>query len=177
MGTEVGSVSEAVALTDGAAGEAAGIGQYLAGQRRLRGISIDDLATLTRIPQRSLERLESGVFDGCADGFVRGFVRSVAEALGVDPDEAVMRLLREPEAPQRATRLEALDRSGLAGAVAVAAIALLVAALWLGARAWLAAPDAEVADGVILRRDPVRALAAEAEAPPAVPPAVSADAP
>ncbi|MCH8971918.1 MAG: hypothetical protein IH918_07545 [Acidobacteria bacterium] len=34
------------------------IGAYLRGQRRLRGIGIEELAELTRIPTRSLERLD-----------------------------------------------------------------------------------------------------------------------
>ena len=90
MGQEVRGVSEAASLTE------AGVGRYLASQRRLRGISLDELSGLTKIPRRSLERLEAGTFDTSPDGFVRGFVRSVAESLGLDPDEAVMRLMDEP---------------------------------------------------------------------------------
>jgi cytoskeleton protein RodZ len=75
-----------------------GIGEYLAQQRRLRGISVDELCEMTKIPRRNLERLESGAFDAQPDGFARGFVRTVAAALGLDPDEAVMRLMQEPEA-------------------------------------------------------------------------------
>ena len=33
------------------------VGRYLRGQRLLRGISLDDLAVLTKLPRRSLERL------------------------------------------------------------------------------------------------------------------------
>ena len=48
------------------------VGLYLAGQRRLRGISVDDLAAQTRIPRRNIERLEAGAFDAAPDGFSRG---------------------------------------------------------------------------------------------------------
>lgn len=75
--------------------EAEPIGAYLSGQRRLRGITLDELARRTCIPLRSLERLESGAFDGSPDGFARGFVRTVAVALGLDPDDAVSRMLPE----------------------------------------------------------------------------------
>ena len=91
MGKEVRGVLEESSLSG------AGVGQYLASQRRLRDISLDELAELTKIPRRSLERLEAGSFDGTSDGFVRGFVRCVAASLGLDPDEAVMRLMDEPE--------------------------------------------------------------------------------
>jgi len=57
------------------------ISEYLRRQRILRGMSREELSELTRIPIRSLERLEDGQFDGGSDGFVRGFVRTVAEAL------------------------------------------------------------------------------------------------
>jgi len=54
------------------------VGHYLASQRKLRGISLEELATRTRIPGRNLERLESGALDGDSDGFSRGLVRIVA---------------------------------------------------------------------------------------------------
>ena len=60
------------------------VGHYLASQRKLRGISLEELATRTRIPGRNLERLESGALDGESDGFSRGLVRIVAEELGLD---------------------------------------------------------------------------------------------
>src|SRR5262249_1813240 len=94
------------------------VGQYLANQRRLRRISLEELAERTRIPRRNLERLESGAFDSAVDGFTRGFVRTVAEALGLDADEAVMRLVGEPPAEEdRALGApRRLDPHGRAGA-------------------------------------------------------------
>ena len=79
-----------------------GIGAYLSQQRRLRGIALAELADQIRIPVRSLERLEKGAFDTTADGFARGFVRTVAEALGLDTDTVVSRMLSEPEDTGRA---------------------------------------------------------------------------
>ncbi|MDH5565971.1 MAG: helix-turn-helix domain-containing protein, partial [Myxococcales bacterium] len=70
----------AESAAQGAQAGGSAVGAYLAAQRRLRGISLDELAERTVIPRRNLERLESGAFDGNADGFTRGFVRTVSEA-------------------------------------------------------------------------------------------------
>jgi len=106
MGQAIGGVSGAAALT-GPASRADDIGAYLARQRKLRGISLDELESLTHIPRRSLERLEAGVYDGDPDGFVRGFVRTVSLAIGLDPQESVARMLEEPswEGPRQRVSL------------------------------------------------------------------------
>ena len=83
-------------MGDGEPVPATAIGEYLKRQRTLRGITIEELAASTRIPLRSLERLEAGYFDGMTDGFVRGFVRTVSGALGLDADQTVARMLEEP---------------------------------------------------------------------------------
>ena len=168
MGQEVRGKPAAPALTGD---PERSIGTYLARQRELRGISLDELATLTRIPRRSLERLESGVFDRAPDGFVRGFVRTVAASLGLDPDATVMRLLSEPAADPEAGPALASWTSPTARWVAAALAGLLAAA----AVAWLATsqsgrPEAPRANDAVMRRDPIRELAREAErAPPAAP--------
>jgi cytoskeletal protein RodZ len=184
MGQEIRGVAEATALNRD---PERSIGAYLARQRELRGFTLDDLAAQTRIPRRSLERLESGIFDRAPDGFVRGFVRTVAAALGLDPDEAVMRLLREPDAEAAS---EEASRAVWAGpglrGVAVAVVALCL----VGGIAWLVAslagrPDAAPSEEIVVRRDPIRALARDLEAgriripapakPPAPEPEVAAE--
>jgi cytoskeletal protein RodZ len=135
------------------------IGQYLASQRRLRRISLEELSERTRIPRRNLERLESGAFDAAADGFARGFVRTVAEALGLDANEAVMRLSDEP----RADEVRALAAAHRALALRIAALAVVVLAA-LGAILYLAlrepaSGEAPAAPSVTYRRDAVRGLA------------------
>ena len=75
------------------------IGGYLKAQRKIRGVGLEELSVRTRIPLRSLDRLEAGAFDGHPDGFVRGFVRTVSEGLGLDPDDTLMRMLSEPPFP------------------------------------------------------------------------------
>jgi len=134
------------------------IGTYLARQRRLRGISLDELAQLTRIPVRSLERLEAGSYDGVTDGFARGFVRTVAGSLGLEPADTLARMLREPSPqdevgsqPSLLFRRLVLLSSGLI--VLVLAIGV-VRALTTGGRG---APPEPVEQ--VFRRDAVRLLA------------------
>ena len=166
MGKEVGGGPEAAAL-NGAEPGVGSVGSYLARQRRLRGMSVDELASLTKIPRRSLERLEAGAFDRTPDGFSRGFVRTVAEALGLDRDEAVNRLLAEPRedeallrASARHERRQLLLRGGL---VAAALVGLLV--LWrLTSLGW--ARESPNDDPVVYRHDAVRDLVGEPQDEP-----------
>jgi hypothetical protein len=135
------------------------LGSWLAQQRELRGISREELSALTRLPIRSLERLEAGAFDGQQDGFVRGFVRTVAVAIGLDPDDAVARLLAEPAARPRRRALDP-RRVAVAG-VGLLAAAALAAALVEWVQSEPTVPAAAAEDAPILRPDPVRALAIE----------------
>ena len=154
MGQEVRGVPEAAAVES--------VGRYLARQRILRGISLDDLALLTRIPRRSLERLEAGAFDRQPDGFARGFVRTVAGALGLDPDEAVLRLMNEPpdDDPTRGVARAWARRGIVIGLALGLAIAVVVALAWSW-RSPIAVPLEEpAASEIVYRRDAVRGLAA-----------------
>lgn len=57
-----------------------------------RKLSLDDVARVTKIQPRILEKLETGCSEGLpADVFVRGFVRSVARCVGLDEREALER--------------------------------------------------------------------------------------
>lgn len=147
------------------------IGGYLKRQRELRGVSAEELARTTRIPLRSIERLESGSFDGDVDGFVRGFVRTVAIALGLDPGETVGRMLAEPRPEPQVSHPNpvALPR------VLVGFAALLLLVLAIGLIRVVAGSDAPAvaghSDEVVRRRDPVRALAESQAGAAAAPPA------
>ena len=135
------------------------IGAYLAGHRRLRGISLTELSRQTLIPIRSLERLEQGSFDGQADGFVRGFVRTVALALGLDPEEAVSRLRAEPGA---GTARRPIARLSLPRVFLTAITFIALAGLFALADALLdrgPIGPSEISVPTVVRRDPVRALA------------------
>jgi cytoskeleton protein RodZ len=154
--------AEQAALEDGPFS----IGGYLKAQRKIRGIGLEELSVRTRIPLRSLVRLEDGAFDGDPDGFVRGFVRTVAAGLGLDPDDTLMRMLAEPAA-SKATRV----RVGLPGrawlALTVGIVAALAGAILLHAALW-AGPSQRGSD-IVIRQDPVRALAEADAASPTTP--------
>lgn len=138
------------------------IGAYLRGQRELRGMSVEELAALTRIPIRSLERLEAGYFDDQPDGFVRGFVRTVGVGLGLDPDAAVARMLSEPTGEERHT-FDWVNR-GPRALIGFALVVVLVLGV-LSVREWShrRASMPRVQSGeTVQRRDPVRVLS-EAE--------------
>jgi len=153
MGQGISRVPEAPAIGSVAAGREP-IGRYIAQQRRLRGIDLEELSARTRIPRRSLERLEAGAFDRSPDGFSRGFVRTVAEAIGLDADDAVARMLPEPDAAQLGPPRAALWLVAGACLALVAGVVLLV-------RAQTDDPAAAAASvsGLPVRRDYVRALA------------------
>lgn len=136
------------------------IGEYLRRQRVLRGISTEELASITRIPLRSLERLESGQFDGEIDGFVRGFVRTVASALGLDADDAISRMLLEPD-PGNWER-HSPSRSFKQGLVGLVLLLLLVVTFFVLRAGWnvlLGAASTPGSSEVVIWQDPVRALA------------------
>lgn len=144
--------------SQGQAGQQPHIGAYLAGQRKLRGISQRELAELTRIPIRSIERLEGGHFDSIDDGFVRGFVRTVSAALGLDPEDALTRMLPEPVGPNESPIFQRLAL----GRVLLVAGVLVVVAGSVGIVSAVVRPlperQIEQPEG-LRRRDPVRALA------------------
>jgi cytoskeletal protein RodZ len=69
---------------------------WLRGARARRRMSVDDVARVTKIQPRFLERLEAGEITAGEGGmpaevFVRGFVRSFARCVGLDESEAIER--------------------------------------------------------------------------------------
>jgi cytoskeletal protein RodZ len=65
-------------------------GDQLKRERELRGVSLEEVATATRIAPRFLEALETEQWDKLPGGvFNRGFIRSVARYLGLDEDNLV----------------------------------------------------------------------------------------
>jgi len=159
MGRAIGGLPETPALS--AEEQASGsIGAYIARQRRLRGISLEELEVLTRIPRRSLERLEAGAFDAAPDGFVRGFVRTVSIAIGLDPDDTVTRMLTEPDPSKKKSRIPNLSAAA-ALLLVVCLFALGAGILWtlVGARVGRLEEVAVVSETRRVRRDAVRELA------------------
>ena len=86
--------------------ESVPFGSWLRQQRELREITLREISDATKISLRYLEALEEERFDLLpATLFARGFLRQYARYVGLDPDEAVNRLLiaqraDEPEAEE-----------------------------------------------------------------------------
>lgn len=95
---------------------------YLVSARKQRSMSIHEIAGVTRIPVRSLERLESGLFEELpADVFVRGFLRSYARCVGLDAEDTIRRYtscgmpaapVASPMADQLASSMATLHEGG-----------------------------------------------------------------
>src|SRR6185312_1111329 len=65
---------------------------WLRDGRARKKLSLDDVARITKIQPRILEKLERGELDGLpAEVFVKGFVRSFARCVGLDEGEALDR--------------------------------------------------------------------------------------
>ena len=69
-----------------------GLGQYLSGLREERGLSIEEMARVTRVASRYLEALEREDLTALpAPVFTKGYIRAYCQALGVHADEALGR--------------------------------------------------------------------------------------
>lgn len=102
-------------------------GAFLRERREDRSVSLEDVARVTKIPSRSLERLEAGSFESLpADVFVRGFVKSYASCVGLDPEELVQRYVdaRSPKkerGERTVSRVDVLPRPPAQAASAASA--------------------------------------------------------
>lgn len=68
--------------------------------RESRGLSVDRIATATRIPVRMIEALESDDVRALpARPYLRGFVAAYGRELGLDPADAVTRYFADHETP------------------------------------------------------------------------------
>ena len=85
------------------------VGAKLREARVARGMSVEDIAQVTKVPRTALIALESGSRDVLpALVFVKGFVRAYARAVGLDPGPYV----RQLEAEAHAAELAHLGREG-----------------------------------------------------------------
>jgi hypothetical protein len=85
------------------AGEGGGFGVFLKTQREARGISLEMIAERTYIQPEILVCIETERIDRLPEPvYIKGFVRAYAEAIDVDPAEAVLRYERHHAAYQQA---------------------------------------------------------------------------
>jgi transcriptional regulator with XRE-family HTH domain len=144
------------------------LGSELRTARERAGFSLSELASRTKIPQRSLRAIEENDFASVPPGiFARSFIRTYAREVGVDPEEAIaeFRSMTEP-APQEdkgadgeivdeqlASRSFALDlsESRPGWGYALMAAALLVAVISVNRYASKNQPDALTTDTSVTR--------------------------
>ncbi len=112
-----------------AGGGIAGFGRYLVRERELRGLSREDVIRTTRLPASAIEAIETGDAERTPHrAYVIVYLRGYAGAIGLDPDEVVLRYEEAVGPPSE----QAQVRSGhLARGVL-----LVVAAVLAGAFAW-----------------------------------------
>jgi len=89
------------------------VGEYLKRERKLREITLQEVAEGTKISIRSLESIEANRFaDLPAEVFLRGFVRSYAAYIGIDPEDAILRLeddMAKPESDSQNIKISSPD--------------------------------------------------------------------
>ncbi len=117
----------------------AGFGEKLRRERESRGISLDQIATATKISTRMLKAIEDEKFDLLPGGiFNKGFIRSYAKFLGIDeeqavadyvaatgPEEPINNLPQIADVPERPLRQ--LDEEGTISWTTIVVLVLLVA--------------------------------------------------
>jgi len=65
-------------------------GSYLKSERELRGVTLDELNSKTKIPVRFLEALEKNKFDELPEEvFIKGYLRSISQTIGAQEDEVL----------------------------------------------------------------------------------------
>lgn len=145
-------------MTEGPAEEAGppqadGVGGELQAAREARGLSLQELAAETRIPQRHLETIEKGDFAALpARTYAIGFSRTYARAVGLDDTMVADRVRAELDAQDveprdRAPGFEPGDParvpSRALGWLSVLAVGLVLVGLFFAAKTFFA-PAAEL---------------------------------
>ena len=93
---------------EAAAPEPGGIGAQLQAAREARGLSLEELAAETRIPQRHLVTIEAGEFAALpARTYAIGFSRTYAKAVGLDDAEVADRVRIELDMQNHGPRYRA----------------------------------------------------------------------
>jgi cytoskeleton protein RodZ len=124
----------------------AGFGEQLRREREMRGISLDEITTATRIGLRFLEALENERWDQLPGGvFNRGFVRAVAHHLGLNDEnllaEYTLATGDQPSPSSSVVRASAIPESGshwFAWVIVLVVIGAVALGAWYGWRRHLA---------------------------------------
>ena len=66
------------------------LGQHLKKERELRGVTIEEIANITRISTRFINALENDDFKNLpSEVFIKGFLRAYTKCVGIDPNEVI----------------------------------------------------------------------------------------
>lgn len=163
------------------------VGERLRAAREARGLSLDEVATMTRVPTRHLQHIENGEWDSLpAITYSVGFARAYANAVGLDGREIGTELRSQLGAPQSSAATASYEPADPARvpprslAIIAAVIAVLLVAgylIWRGSAVSEGDPQAEAAavDTPIVAPPP--AAPAQAAARPNAPAAAAATGP
>ena len=78
------------------------VGARLRARREELGLTLEGLATRTKIPPQILSAIERDAFERVPSGiFARGYLRAYASAVGLDPETVVEQFLAEQPPPPR----------------------------------------------------------------------------
>lgn len=121
------------------------LGDYLKQARKKKGLSLEKVASQTRIQEHHLQALEAEDFGNLpAKVFAKGFVRSYAKALGLDEEEALQHFLQasgtfyeqlqpDQSQPHVQVKLDAAPRQSMNWSLVIGALVLMaVGAVWYG---------------------------------------------
>lgn len=131
------------------------VGERLRAAREAKGMSLDDVATMTRVPTRHLQHIENGEWDSLpAVTYSVGFARAYANAVGLDGREIGSELRGQLGAPQSSAATAPYEPADPARvpprslAIIAAVIAVLLVAaylIWRGSAVSEGDPQAEAA--------------------------------
>lgn len=109
----------------------AAFGRHLVQERELRGLSREQVIRATRLPAGVVAALEDGDAERAQHrAYVVGYLRSYAAAVGLDPDDTVLRF-EEALGPPAERPVPRAGRATIAVALmAAAAVALAAALTW-----------------------------------------------
>jgi cytoskeletal protein RodZ len=116
-----------------AGGGLAAFGRHLVQERELRGLTRDDVARATKLPSSAIEAIEAGDADRTHRAYVVVYLRAYAAAVGLDPDDVVLRY-EEAVGPPAEAPAPRSRRTAVAGALALLGALAAAALAWWAAR-------------------------------------------
>ncbi len=118
-------------------------GRYLSRERELRGLTLEDVARVTKLGAPVIESIESGDPQRMPSrAYLFGYLRSYSSATGLDPDDVVLRF-QEAAGPEMVGPAPAAPAAGprwrrkrvlLAALVVVLVAAAIAAGMWRSGR-------------------------------------------